>query len=323
MGTRIEAVATASPAGGTLDLLVPALRRLRSKGALALTDEAARRCLEKAGRSAADVELLINVGIYRDDNLGEPALASMIQEDIGANPLQNLDDPQPGSHHGTFSFDLANSACGAVNAFQLVDRFIRSGTMALGLIVGADADPAPGKTRGFHYPSAAGAMLLSPGAEGEGFRSFHFEDFSEFENLHQGIVRWEESRIPNPLGAGGRNVLRIKESPGFLPRSAECAEQALARYLKQENLALDDIDLIVTSQYPRELPDVLERHLELPGDKIVRVTEPFEGALSAAPLAGLEAALQSGRFQRSRRVLFLTVGAGISVGLALYEQPVS
>ena len=39
-----------------------------------------------AGRDAHDVDLLINAGIYRDRNLGEPAFAAMIQEDIGANP---------------------------------------------------------------------------------------------------------------------------------------------------------------------------------------------------------------------------------------------
>ena len=32
------------------------------------------------------MDLLINAGIYRDRNLGEPALAAMIQQDIGAHP---------------------------------------------------------------------------------------------------------------------------------------------------------------------------------------------------------------------------------------------
>ena len=43
-------------------------------------------CLDRAGRTAHDVDLLVNAGIYRDRNLGEPALAAMIQQDIGANP---------------------------------------------------------------------------------------------------------------------------------------------------------------------------------------------------------------------------------------------
>jgi 3-oxoacyl-[acyl-carrier-protein] synthase III len=53
--------------------------------ALHLAVRAAKDCLQQAGRDPHDVDLLVNTGIYRDRNLGEPALAA-IQQDIGANP---------------------------------------------------------------------------------------------------------------------------------------------------------------------------------------------------------------------------------------------
>ena len=68
-----------------------------------------------------DLDLLVNAGLYRDRNLGEPALASMIQEDVRRHP----EDPHPGGH-GTFSFDVANGACGVLTALQIADRFLRS-----------------------------------------------------------------------------------------------------------------------------------------------------------------------------------------------------
>lgn len=316
MGTRIEAVATSVPCGsGALELLIPPLRRTRRKGALALADEAAKTCLERAGCDAAEVELLINVGVFRDKNLGEPALASLIQEDIGANPGH-----PPGSGHGTFSFDLANGGCGIINAWQLIDRFVRSGILQLGMIVASDADPAPGKTRGFSYLAAGGAMLLKPGKEGEGFRAFHFESFPEFEYMKEARVDWQPRRTPLPVGWGGQNLLSIKEAPGYLAACVECAEIALKNFLSREQLSLQDIDLVIASQDPPEFPDVLEQHLGLPGDHIARVGESFEGALTAALIAGIEAALRSGRFRKARRILFVTVSAGIAVGLCIYEQ---
>jgi 3-oxoacyl-[acyl-carrier-protein] synthase III len=81
--------------------------------ALHLAVKAAKHCLHKAGRSAHDVDLLINAGIYRDRNLAEPALAAMIQEDIGANP----EDPHQQAH-GTFSFDVSNGSCGILTALH-------------------------------------------------------------------------------------------------------------------------------------------------------------------------------------------------------------
>ena len=90
------------------------------------------------------MDLLVNAGIYRDRNLGEPALAAMIQEDIGANP----EDPHSGAH-GTFSFDISNGTCGVLTALQIVDGFLRSHTIDCALVVASDADPGHGLSDGF------------------------------------------------------------------------------------------------------------------------------------------------------------------------------
>ena len=81
MGTIIEA--TAATEDGPIS------------GALGLADAAARLCLQRAKRSAEEVDLLINAGVYNDRGISEPAIASLIQEDIGANPEQ-----QPGAGSG-------------------------------------------------------------------------------------------------------------------------------------------------------------------------------------------------------------------------------
>ena len=107
--------------------------------ALRLAVKAAKHCLDEAGRNADDVDLLINAGIYRDRNLAEPALAALIQEDIGANP----EDPHEQAH-GTFSFDVSNGSCGVLTALQIVDGFLKSRAIDLALVVASDADPGHG-----------------------------------------------------------------------------------------------------------------------------------------------------------------------------------
>src|SRR5271169_212687 len=110
MGTRIEAVSALTSHG------------LRKPTARRLAEAAARTCLEHARREPGDIDMLINAGIYREDNMGEPALAALIQEDIGANPGQ-----PPVGGQGTFSFDLMNGICGVINATQLEAGLLRSG----------------------------------------------------------------------------------------------------------------------------------------------------------------------------------------------------
>jgi 3-oxoacyl-[acyl-carrier-protein] synthase-3 len=76
MGTIIEASAAATAA---------AHQRSLNPGSLELADAAAGSCLERANRTADELDLLINAGVFHDKILSEPAFASLIQEDIGAN----------------------------------------------------------------------------------------------------------------------------------------------------------------------------------------------------------------------------------------------
>ena len=80
--------------------------------------------------------MLINTGIYREDSMGEPALAALVQEDIGANRGQ-----PPIGGHGTFSFDLINGTCGVISAIGFEAGLLRSGVIRLGAIVTSDVDP--------------------------------------------------------------------------------------------------------------------------------------------------------------------------------------
>src|SRR5215207_9429545 len=113
--------------------------------AVALTDAAAEACLARAGIEAGEVDLLVNVGLYHDKNLGEPALAALIQEDIGAHP----EDPHGGGH-GTFSFDVANGACGLLTGLRVAHGFLAAGTIRHALVVAGDANPGRRLTR--HFP---------------------------------------------------------------------------------------------------------------------------------------------------------------------------
>ena len=74
MRARIEAAATSRR------------HALLRRGALHLSDAAARRCLARAHHRADELDLIVNVGMYKNHGLAEPALASLIQEDLGANP---------------------------------------------------------------------------------------------------------------------------------------------------------------------------------------------------------------------------------------------
>jgi 3-oxoacyl-[acyl-carrier-protein] synthase-3 len=73
MGAVIESVGVAGARG------------LRRASSVELAARAARRAIEAAGCEASEIGLLVSVGVYRDQNICEPAIAPFVQRRIGLN----------------------------------------------------------------------------------------------------------------------------------------------------------------------------------------------------------------------------------------------
>ena len=269
--------------------------------ALHLAVAAARTCLDRAGRDAAEVDLLINAGIYRDRNLAEPALAALIQQDVGANP----EDPHR-EGHGTFSFDIANGACGVLTALQIADGFLRSHTIDCALIVASDADP--GRRRSEHFPfSAAGAALLCDWSDDEyGLGRVHWLNTPDDGESFCATVGLDDSR----------NVLRFAASAGMDEQFALAGAQVARRCLQEASLELSDVDVIVAAPARSGYRAALATHLGVPVDQIVVAAD------ERMHTAALVAALRDGadRLPPGGRALLVTAGAGITAGAALYRK---
>jgi 3-oxoacyl-[acyl-carrier-protein] synthase III len=299
MGTIIEATATAV-----------AQERSMAPGALEAVDAAARSCLDRAGRTAGELDLLINVGVYHDKILSEPAFASLIQEDIGAN----LSQP-PGAGHGTFSFDVSNGACGLLTGIQLVDGMLASGTADLGMVVASDMDPEPGVSRGFEFPAVGGAVLLSADDSRAGFTAFQFATFPEYADLFQGYVDWQEDAGRGLDAHPGRNILTVEIADSYSARALECAESTARELAAAQALDLAEVDLLVATASVPGFADALAKRLGVPG---ARVASPSDG-LALAHTAAPAVALDSVGLPEGSTTLFVSVGAGITAAAALYR----
>jgi 3-oxoacyl-[acyl-carrier-protein] synthase III len=304
MGARIDAACALADHG---------LGRARARR---LADAAAQACLERAGTEPGDVDMLINAGIYREDSMGEPALAALIQEDIHAN----LGHPPIGPH-GTFSFDLANGVCGVISAIQVVTGFLSSGAIGHGLIVTSDVRPNSRGSRGVSLPPMGGAMLLRRDDDIAGFTDFHIETFPEYGELFVSGLAWQGRGVRRmPWQAAGHNQLVIDEKPGYQARCADCAAEATRRFLDRLGMGIDEIDLLVPAPAAPDFLDSLRVRLGVPGDRVAYMTEDMAGAYTTGSIAALEVATKSGSLAAARNTLMLAAGAGITVALALYRQ---
>ncbi len=273
--------------------------------ALRLAVSASRGCLRSAGRDPRDVDLLINAGIYRDRNLGEPALAALIQQDIGANP----EDPHSGAH-GTFSFDIANGSCGVLTALQIVDGFMSSRAVDCAIVVASDADPGHGMSEDFPFSPVGAAVLCGWSDTDCGLGHVHWvrqpENGDRFGGTFQATVGLVDRR----------NVLRFSESATLDEQFAAAAAAATADCLAEASLALSDIDAIVAAPARPGYRVSLAERLEVPVDRITVAADDrmHTAALAAAFTDGTQ------NLAGGSSSLLIAAGAGVTGGAAIYRQ---
>lgn len=261
-----------------------------------------------------ELDLLVNVGVYRERGLAEPALAALIQEDIGANPGH-----PPVEGHGTFSFDLDNGACGVLTGAHLVRGFLASGAARWGIVVASDSGPDPMHARQLPYAETGGALLLTSDEATPGLVAHRMVTYPEFEALAQGYWSWHKRARLRPHAPGGHNTLTVTEKPGYHQRAVDCAAEVAHEFLGDIDLRARDVDLLIATHAPGFADAVADR-LSIPHTRVQHIAEDMGTGHTAEPVAAVVAAMHQGRWDDARNILLVAAGAGISVAVTLYRH---
>lgn len=127
-----------------------------SSSAIELAADAGRVAIDDAGLPDDAIDVLIHVGVYRDQNIVEPAIAALVQKKIGIGL-----DYGRGDHH-LYSFDLMNGACGVLSAIAVAGALLATGAQSV-LITASDVHPGGadvGRAAGFPYAPKGAALVL-------------------------------------------------------------------------------------------------------------------------------------------------------------------
>lgn len=272
--------------------------------------QAARRCLERAGVRPDQVGVLINTGIFRDENTLEPAVAALIQQAAGIGLEYGRDDPR------TFAFDLMNGATGVLEAVRVATSILETGSAEYVLIVSGDTHPSLGGHAAdvdFPYATCGAAMLLGRTAEPSGFGTVHSVAGA---GDTPGVAAFVDTAT---MGTTGRSAMTVEREEGFADRLLAAAVEAGAAALADAD-DLGDIALVTstpTADFGERVADALgidRAHLRTPdrtdGD-------PHTAALTAA----FDRAVADGTLSGYRRVLFVAAGAGPAAAAVLYRLP--
>ena len=264
-----------------------------------LATEAARRAIEAAGITAADLDLIIVATSTPD--MVFPSTATKVQHKLGTA--------------GCPAFDVQAVCSGFIYALTVADSMIRAGTARKALVIGSEVFSRildfKDRTTCVLFGDGAGAVVIGASDEpGILATDIHAD------GKHRDILC-----VPGHVSGGnvlGDPVLKMDGQAVFKLAVGVLEETARASLVKA-GLQDSDIDWLIPHQANIRIMQSTAKKLKVPTDKVV-VTVDQHGNTSAAsiPLA-LDTAVRDGRIQRGQHLMLEGVGGGFTWGSVLVK----
>lgn len=265
-----------------------------------LAEKASLLAIEAAGKSPADIDLII-VATTTPDVIF-PSTACLLQKRLKIS--------------GCPAFDVQAVCTGFIYALSIADQFIRNNNSKCALIVGAET-----MTRLLDWTDRSTCVLFGDGAgavvveqsEQAGIRSTHLHADGNYQEL---------LKVPAGVSA---NYELLKSGKAFIMMQGNEVFKVAVNTLERivdETLAANamqkkDIDWLVPHQANIRIISATAKKLELPMSRVI-LTIDQHGNTSAAsiPLA-LDVAVRDGRIRANHTVLLEAFGGGFTWGSVL------
>lgn len=279
------------------------LERRRAANDVAASDlayEASVRCLARAGIGADEIDLIVLATMTPDSPI--PSTASQLQRRLGGSAA---------------AMDIGAACAGFMYALVTGMQFIKTQTARRVLVVGSDVmtrtiNPADKKTFPL-FGDGAGAVLLGPGSDDQGFVSYSLgADGSGADLL---LIPGGGSREPLTAQtlAAGRQFIHM-DGRAVFKWAVNLLASSIREVVEAAGLTTADLSLVILHQANRRILDAAAEALDIARDKLVINLDRYGNTSAASIPLALDEVLAAGRLKRGDYVLVSGFGAGLSWG---------
>lgn len=264
---------------------------------------AARRALEDAGRTPADVDLIVVATTTPDMTF--PATASIVQRKLGVPVCP--------------AFDVQAVCSGFVYALSVADGFVARGISKCALVIGAEE-----MTRLMDWTDRATCVLFGDGAGAVVLEPRQGQGSKADQGLLGFALRCDGTKTDllyvdgGPATTGSVGHLRMAGNQVFRHAVINIAE-AITAACEASGIEIADVDWFVPHQANQRIIRGVGERLGLDEDKVVStVAEHANTSAASIPLA-LDAAIKDGRIKRGDMVLIEAMGGGLTWGACAFR----
>jgi len=268
-----------------------------------LAVEAAKKALIDAGRTAAEVDMIIVATTTPDMTF--PSVASIVQRKIGAPTC--------------IAFDVQAVCSGFVYALSVADGFVARGLSKCALVIGAEEMTRlmdwSDRSTCVLFGDGAGAVVVEP-REGQGTK--------EDKGLLGFALRCDGTKTDllyvdgGPASTGTVGHLRMAGNQVFRHAVVNIAE-AITACCAASNIEIADVDWFVPHQANQRIIKGVGDRLGLDEHKVISTVAMHANTSAASIPLALDAAIHDGRIKRGDLVLLEAMGGGLTWGACAFR----
>jgi 3-oxoacyl-[acyl-carrier-protein] synthase-3 len=263
-----------------------------------LAAAAARKAMENAGITIADIDLIIVATTTPDMTF--PATAAVVQQKLGM-------------HHGA-AFDIQAVCSGFVYAVATADSYLKNGLGKRALVIGAETASRlldwTDRTTCVLFGDGAGAVVMEMGKPGEDrgvLATALRSDGQHWNKLYvDGGV--SSTRTVGHVRMEGKEV--FKHAVGMIT-------DVVYKVLDDTGNTIADLDWFVPHQANKRIIDGAGVKLGLPPEKVVVTVDRHANTSAASVPLALNTAVADGRIKRGDLVMIEAMGGGFTWGASL------
>jgi 3-oxoacyl-[acyl-carrier-protein] synthase-3 len=270
-----------------------------------LAVEAAKKCLERRGIGADELEVIIVATVTPD--MFFPATACLVQDKLGAR--------------GAWGFDLSAACSGFLYALQVGAKLVESGAHKKVMVIGADVMSSvidyTDRATCVIFGDGAGAVLLEPCAEGEvGMIDY----WHEIDGTGASMLYMPGGGSLHPATAEtvAAKMHFVHQDGGAVykfavRKMAEAAETVLSR----NGVTGRDLGCFIPHQANKRIILSTAERLGMKEDCVIINIDRFGNTTAGTIPMAMQTALDEGRLKKGDLVLLASFGAGFTVGSTL------
>jgi 3-oxoacyl-[acyl-carrier-protein] synthase III len=264
-----------------------------------LAADAARKALDAAGMTEADIDLIIVATATPDQTF--PATATKVQHILG--------------HHGGVAFDVAAVCSGFLYAFSVAESMIRAGSAKNALVIGSETFSRilDWEDRGtcVLFGDGAGAVVLSGevGTRGALATRLHAD------GRHNQLLYVDGG--PSTTGTVGKLRMQGRE---VFRHAVTNLTNVLREVLDDAGIDAADIDWVVPHQANARIIDATARKLGLPAERVVMTVSDHANTSAASVPLALDLAIRDGRIKQGQLIVLEAMGGGFTWGASVVRM---